>query len=217
MEPFVKLYYIPAACSLAPHIVLRELDLTFDLIKVDHQSRQTADGQHYNDLNPLGYVPLLQLDDGSLLREGPAIVQYLADLKPGVELASDNGTIARYRLQEWLNFLASEIHKGFIPLLYARLAGTYGTATAKPKLEARFAWLNDTLAKRQYLMGDTFTVADACLYSLMQWGQATWLEDLSRRHPLRRAGASWIMVWTGQSTSRRASGARCRGTALSSG
>ncbi|VXD03653.1 glutathione binding-like protein [Sphingomonas sp. 8AM] len=138
------------------------------------------DGRDFNELNALGYVPLLQLDDGTLLREGPAILQYLADLRPERDLAPENGTMARYRLQEWLNFLTSEIHKGFIPLLYARLAGSYGTAIAKPKLEARFAWLNDTLADRHYLMGDAFTVADAYLYSLVQWGQAAWLEPTYR-------------------------------------
>lgn len=176
----MKLYYMPAACSLAPHIVLCELGIAADLVQVDHQSRRTTDGQNFSSLNPLGYVPLLELDDGSLLREGPVIVQYLADLKPGFNLAPESGTMARYRLQEWLNFLTSEIHKGFIPLLYARLAGTYGTATAKPKLEARFAWLNDALAGRDYLMGEAFTVADAYLYSLVQWGQATWLEPTYR-------------------------------------
>ncbi len=176
----MKLYYMPAACSLAPHIVLRELEIPATLIRVDHKSHRTEDGRNFAELNALGYVPLLELDDGALLREGPAILQYLADLKPERGLAPANGTMARYRLQEWLNFLTSEIHKGFIPLLYARLAGNYGTATAKPKLEARFAWLNDALAGHRYLMGDAFSVADAYLYSLVQWGQAAWLEPTYR-------------------------------------
>lgn len=172
----MNLYYMPAACSLSPHIVINELDIACNLVKVDHKTHQTASGRNFFELNPFGYVPLLELDDGTLLREGTAIVQYLADLKPEARLAPPNGSMLRYRLQEWLNFLSSEIHKGFIPLLYARLAGAYGTETAKPKLETRFAWLNETLADRDYLMGNTFTVADAYLYSLTQWGRAKWLE-----------------------------------------
>ncbi|KTS10767.1 glutathione S-transferase [Methylobacterium radiotolerans] len=176
----MKLYYIPAACSLSPHIVLKEARIEADLVKIDHKTHRTEDGRDFRALSPFGYVPLLELDDGTLLREGPAIVQYLADLKPELRLAPQNGSIERYRLQEWLNFLSSEIHKGFIPLLYARLSGTYGTQTAKPKLEARFAWIDEALAGRDFLMGETFTVADAYLYSLMQWGQADWLEPTYR-------------------------------------
>lgn len=176
----MKLYYMSAACSLSPHIVLNELSIEACLVRVDHKTHRTEDGRDFTELSPFGYVPLLELDDGTLLREGPAIVQYLADLKPELNLAPRNGSIERYRLQEWLSFLSSEIHKGFIPLLYARLAGNYGTRTAKPKLEARFAWLDGALAGREYLMGDTFTVADAYLYSLVQWGQAEWLEPTYR-------------------------------------
>lgn len=174
----MKLYYIPGACSLSPHIVCQELGLEISLVKVNHKTHETEDGRSFLDLSPLGYVPLLELDDGTLLREGPAIVQYLADLKPESNLAPANGTIDRYRLQEWLSFLTSEIHKGFIPLLYARLAGKYGVETAKPKLEERYAWLDEALAGRDYLMGDACTVADAYLYSLTQWGQAEWLESV---------------------------------------
>lgn len=170
----MKLYYIPAACSLSPHIVINELGLDVQLVKVDYKTHKTEEGRDFYELSPFGYVPLLEFDDGTLLREGPAIVQYLADLKPAANLAPGNGTVDRYRLQEWLNFLSSEIHKGFIPLLYARLAGTYGTETAKPKLEQRYAWINEQLAEREYLMGH-YTVADAYLYSLTQWGQAQWL------------------------------------------
>jgi glutathione S-transferase len=171
----VKLYFLPAACSLAPHIVVRELGLEVELVKVDHKTHRTEDGQDFRALSPFGYVPLLELDDGLMFREGPAILQYLADLKPGAGLAPANGSIERYRLQEWLSFLNSEIHKGFIPLLYARLAGTWGTDTAKPKLEERYAWLDAELAGRDWLMGEAFTVADAYLYALTQWGQAQWL------------------------------------------
>jgi glutathione S-transferase len=170
----MKLYYMPAACSLSPHIVINELGLDIQLVKVDYKTHTTEDGRDFYELSPFGYVPLLELDDGTLLREGPAIVQYLADLKPEANLAPANTSTDRYRLQEWLNFLTSEIHKGFIPLLYARLAGTYGVETAKPKLEQRYAWLNEQLAGRDYLMG-SYTVGDAYLYSLTQWGQAEWL------------------------------------------
>ncbi|WP_418126082.1 glutathione transferase GstA [Variovorax sp. 160MFSha2.1] len=174
----MRLYYMPGACSLSPHIVANELGLDVSLVKVDYKTHRTVDGRDFRELSPFGYVPLLELDDGTLLREGPAIVQYLADLKPESQLAPSNGTMDRYRLQEWLSFLTSEIHKGFIPLLYAGLAGKYGAGTAKPKLEKRYAWLDEQLLGKDYLMGDIYTVADAYLYSLTQWGQASWLESV---------------------------------------
>lgn len=190
----MNLYYMPAACSLAPHIVINELNMTCNLVKVDHKTHRTGDGKDFLELNPLGYVPLLELDDGTLLREGPAIVQYLADLRPEEGLAPPNGSIARYRLQEWLNFLTSEIHKGFIPLLYARLAGPYGTESAKPKLERRFAWVNERLADGDYLMGETFTVADAYLYALTQWGRAAWLEP-TYGADIHYDGLNYLKAW----------------------
>nr|WP_301301921.1 glutathione transferase GstA [Methylorubrum extorquens] len=188
------MYYMPAACSLSPHIVLNEASIDARLVRVDPKTHRTEDGRNFTELSPFGYVPLLELDDGTLMREGPAIVQYLADLKPELSLAPRNGSIERYRLQEWLSFLSSEIHKGFIPLLYARLAGAYGTQTAKPKLEARFAWLDEALAGRDYLMGDTFTVADAYLYSLVQWGQAEWLKP-TYRADIHYDGLAHLKAW----------------------
>lgn len=170
----MKLYYIPASCSLSPHIVLNELGLEALLIKVDHKKHLTDSGADYLAVNPLGYVPALELEDGTVLREGPAIVQYLADLKPECGLVPPAGTLARYRLQEWLNFLSAEVHKGFIPLLYATLAGSY-VATAKPKLEQRFQWIDAQLSEKPYLMGEAFSVADAYLFALTGWGQASWL------------------------------------------
>lgn len=170
----MKLYYIPGSCSLSPHVVINELGLDVTLLKVDHREH-TVDGDvDYYDVNPLGYVPILELTDGTRLREGPAIVQYLADQKPEMRLAPPNGTLERYRLQEWLSFLTSEIHKGFIPLLYAGLAGKY-VDTAKPRLGARYGWIDKQLADRQFLLSDTFTVADAYLFALTGWGQADWL------------------------------------------
>jgi glutathione S-transferase len=173
---FVKLYYIPGSCSLSPHIVINELDLKVTLLKVDHRQHTVGGSLDYYAVNPLGYVPILELPDGTRFREGPVIVQYLADQKPDSGLAAPHGTLERYRLQEWLSFLTSEIHKGFIPLLYAGLAGKY-VDTAKPKLEARFAWVDKQLAGRQYLLGDRFTVADAYLFALTGWGQADWLKS----------------------------------------
>jgi glutathione S-transferase len=170
----MKLYYLPAACSLAPHIVLNELGLDATLVKVDHRNHRTEHGEDYLQVNPLGYVPALALNDGSVLREGAAILQYLADQKPERGLAPAIGSLDRYRLQEWLGFLGTEIHKGFIPLLYAVAPGKY-VDTARPKLEQRVAWIDQQLADRDYLMGDHFSVADAYLFALIGWGQAAWL------------------------------------------
>ena len=170
----MKLYYIPGSCSLSPHIVINELGLDVTLLKVDHRNHRVDGDVDYHEVNPLGYVPILELKDGTRLREGPVIVQYLADQKPESGLAPANGTLPRYRLQEWLGFLSSEIHKGFIPLLYAGLAGKY-VDTARPKLDARYGWIDQQLADRQFLLGDTFTVADAYLFALTGWGQAHWL------------------------------------------
>ena len=172
----MKLYYIPGSCSLSPHIVINELGLDVTLLKVDHRRHKVDGDIDFYDINPLGYVPILELDDGTRFREGPVIVQYLADQKPESGLTPPSGTLEWYRLQEWLGFLTSEIHKGFIPLLYATLAGKY-VDTARPKLEARFAWIDKQLADRTYLLGDTFTVADAYLFALTGWGQAGWLKS----------------------------------------
>lgn len=173
---FMNLYYIPASCSLSPHIVINELGLEVNLIKVDYTTHKTEFDADYRDINAFGYVPALEIEKGKVLREGPAIVQYLADLKPERNLVPANGTFERYRLQEWLSFLTSEIHKGYIPLLYARLAGKY-VDTARPKLERRYEWINEQLADRPYLMGDSFGVADAYLFALTGWGQAPWLKS----------------------------------------
>jgi glutathione S-transferase len=164
----LTLYYRPGACSLCPHIVLRELGLPFELARVDRQTGKVPDGTDYKDVNPKGYVPALKLDGGEVLTEGPAIVQYLADLKPEAGLAPPNGTIARYRLQEWLNFLTSEIHKGFSPLFRPTTPEDYKTIS-RANLEARLGWVEGELAHRSFLMGETFTVADAYLFVLLSW------------------------------------------------
>jgi len=164
----MKLYFAPEACSLSPHIVLRELGLPFDLVKVDTKTKQTADGSDFLAINPKGYVPVLQLDNGQVLTEGPAIVQYLADLKPEKKLAPANGTWERTRLQETLNFITSELHKGFSPLFNPSMPEAAKTLF-KEKLGQRFSQLEPTLAKQDYLLGAQFTVADAYLFTVARW------------------------------------------------
>lgn len=172
----MQLYYIPGACSLSPHIVINELCLNVEMIKVDHKIHITEKGDDYLKINPLGYIPLLVIDEKTQLTEGSVIIQYLADLKPEAGLIPPNGSFERYKMQEILSFLSTEIHKGFIPLLYAHLSGRYGLETAKPKLEDRFRWIDSELKNRDFLMGE-FSIADAYLYALTKWGQAKWLES----------------------------------------
>ncbi|WP_332302933.1 glutathione transferase GstA [Rhizobium sp. GR12] len=189
----MKLYYMPAACSLSPHIVANELGLDIEFVKVDHNDHTTEHGLNFYNVNPHGYIPALEFDDGRVLREGPAIVQYLADQKPEKGLVPANGTFERYKLQEMLSYLSTEIHKGFIPLLYACLAGDY-IETARPKLEKRYAWINDHLADKQFLMGDKFTVTDAYLFALTGWGQAPWLKSYYNA-PIRFDGLHNLKAW----------------------
>ena len=169
----MKLYYAPGACSLSPHIVLRETGAKFDLSKVDFVTRKTAEGEDYNTVNPKGKVPALRLDDGEVLTEGAAIVQYIADKQGATQLAPAAGTKERVRLQEWLNFTASELHKGFSPLFNSKTPEDYRTIVNE-NLSNKFAYLDKVLAGRDYLMGKTFTVADAYLFTILNW-----------RHPLK--------------------------------
>jgi glutathione S-transferase len=164
----MKLYYAPGACSLSPHIVSRELGIPVELKKVDNKAKTVEGGGDYWKVNPRGYVPALELDDGQVLTEGPAIVQYLADRKPETNLAPKNGTTERYRLQEWLNFLTAEVHKAFSPLFRPNTPEEYKTIS-KENLAKRFDWLNAQLAGKQYLMGDKFTIADAYLFTVLRW------------------------------------------------
>ncbi|MFA8394340.1 glutathione S-transferase N-terminal domain-containing protein [Burkholderia ubonensis] len=173
----MKLYHAPGSCSQAVQIVLRELGLDIAIVKVDPRKHVTEDGRDYYDVAELGYVPLLELDDGTYLREGPVIAQFLADQRPEAGLAPAHGTMERYRLLEWLNFLTAEIHKGFIPLLYAGLAGKY-VEPARKKLDSRYAWTDRQLAGRTFLLGDAFTIADAYLFALTGWGKAAWLRSV---------------------------------------
>jgi glutathione S-transferase len=166
----MKLYYSPGACSLSPLIALHEAGIAFEPVLASTKTHKLADGTDYYTINPKGYVPLLELDNGERLSEGPAIVQYIADLAPAKNLAPANGTMARYRLQEWLNFITSEIHKGFSPLFNPAVPEEFKVMQRK-KLVERFTWVDGELKGKSYLMGDTFTVADGYLYTVANWCQ----------------------------------------------
>jgi glutathione S-transferase len=163
----MKLYYSPGACSLSPHIVLCETEQHADLVRVDLKAHKTADGRDYHAVNAKGYVPALELDDGQVLTEGPAIVQYLADKAPATKLAPPAGTLERYRVQEWLNFIGTEIHKSFSPLFNPANPDAMKQA-ASDKLTTRFTWLEKQLASGGHLIG-AFSVADAYLYTVLRW------------------------------------------------
>ena len=163
----MKLYYSPGACSLAPHIALSESDLPYSTRIVDLKKHALADGTDYYSINPKGYVPLLELDDGTQLSEVAVILQYIADRRPGT-LAPAFGSIERYRLMEWLNFIATEIHKQFSPLWYPTTPDATKEAQ-RTKLASRFDLVSKTLAAQPYLMGDKFTVADAYLFTILNW------------------------------------------------
>ncbi|MGZ8255704.1 MAG: glutathione transferase GstA [Burkholderiaceae bacterium] len=173
----MKLYYSPGACSLSPHIVAREAGLPLTTVRVDTKNKTTESGDDYRVINPKGYVPLLELDDGVRLTEGPAIVQYLADLAPAAKLAPPNGTLERYQLQEWLNFITSEIHKQFSPLFDGTMPEE-AKEKFRNKLAGRFDLIAAQLEGRDYLMG-SFTVADAYLFTVLGWARYTG-PDLAR-------------------------------------
>ncbi|MBK5408475.1 glutathione transferase GstA [Pseudomonas sp. TH34] len=164
----MKLYFSPNACSLASHIVLRELALPFELIRVDNQKKLTADGDDFLQINPKGYVAALQLDNGEVLTEGAAILQYLADRVPAARLAPANGSWERVRLQEWLNFVSSEIHGG-LGVLFKDAIPDEVKALFKATLFKRFAILVQTLERQDYLLGAQYSVADAYLFVVLRW------------------------------------------------
>jgi glutathione S-transferase len=171
----MKLYYSPGACSLSPHIVARELGLPIDLQKVNTKDKTMEGGGDFWKVNARGYVPVLELDNGERLTEGPAIVQYLADQKPEANLAPKAGSFERYRLQEWLNFLTSEVHKQFSPLFKPNTPEDY-KPIAKQNLATRFDWLDQQLAGKDYLTGKQFTVADAYAFVLLGWTKPTQID-----------------------------------------
>ncbi|QDF07545.1 glutathione transferase GstA [Myxococcus xanthus] len=168
----MKLFYSPGACSLSPHIILREGGFAFTTEKVDIRAKKTAAGEDFLAINPKGYVPALQLDDGSLLTEGPAIVQFLADQVPDKKLAPANGTLERYRLQEMLNFISTEIHKGFSPLFNPAFPDE-GKRLTRERLAQRLGVLEAVVATQAFLLGDQFTVADAYLFTTLNWAGHT--------------------------------------------
>jgi glutathione S-transferase len=169
----MKLYYSPGACSLSPHIVAVEAGIPLELVKVDLKAHKLEDGSDYYKVNPKGYVPALRLDDGNMLTEGPAIVQYLGDLKPETGLIPAAG-FGRYKVAEWLTFINSEIHKNFSPLFGN--ASDEVKADAKAKVVKRFDYVDSQLAGKQFLTGDAFTVADAYLFVMTTWSHHVKIE-----------------------------------------
>jgi glutathione S-transferase len=169
----MKLYYATGTCSLAPHIVAREAGRALEIERVDIQSQphRTEGGTDFTGINPKGYVPALRLDDGQVLTEGVAIMQYLADLAPDAGLAPPAGTIERYRLQEWLTFISSELHKMFSPWLFHPEHGELAQEAANAKIADRFAFLDRHLAAERYLLGERFSAADAYAFTIVGWSR----------------------------------------------
>ncbi len=166
----MKLYYAPGACSLAPHIVARELGIDLELVKVDTKSKTVASEGDFWAVNPKGYVPALELDDGAILTEVSALLQYLADRKPEGGLVPKAGTMERYRLLELLGYVATEIHKGYGPLWYPATPDEVKEST-RAALRKRYAYIEGLLVGRPYLMGDDFSIADAYLYTVTNWSR----------------------------------------------
>jgi glutathione S-transferase len=164
----MKLYYLTGACSMASNIALREAGIPFEMAKVDRRTKH-VDGVDFVTINPKGYVPALQLDDGQVLTENVVVLQYIADLNPAAKLAPPAGTMERYRLEEWLSFINSEVHKGMSPLFSSE--ATEETKTyARNYVLKRLAYVDGALADNTYLMGNQFTVADAYLFTVLGWG-----------------------------------------------
>lgn len=177
----MKLYYAAGACSLAPHIVLRELGLSFDAEPVDLKTHRLADGTDFYTINPKGYVPVLQLDDGQTLTEIAAILQYLGDRAPDAGLIPAAGSMQRYRVIEWLTFISSELHKSFSPLWNPAMPEA-GKQLFRDKLAQRFAFLDRHLADKRYLMGEQYSVADAYAYTILSWKDALKLDISNWKH-----------------------------------
>ncbi|MDR2874695.1 MAG: glutathione transferase GstA [Methylobacillus sp.] len=168
-EKPMKLYYAPGACSLAPHIALRETGQAFDLDKLDFATKKTAGGENFLSVNPQGYVPALRLDDGAVLTECAVILQYIAD-RGAARLIAAAGTMERYRTQEWLSFIATEIHKNYSPL-FNKAAPEKAKAQARERLAKRLGHVEATLAKSPYLVGGRYTVADIYLFVTLRWSR----------------------------------------------
>ena len=171
----MKLYYAPGACSLASHIALHETGLPFEIDKYIPATKTTASGEDFTQVNPKGYVPTIRLDDGSILTEGAAILQYIADRNPASGLAPEAGTMERYRLQEWLTFIGTELHKTFSPLFNKHVSLEVKNR-AHELLAKRLGYVETQLANKPYLMGDTFTVADAYMFVVVRWSDRVGFE-----------------------------------------
>ncbi|MEO7850997.1 MAG: glutathione transferase GstA [Rubrivivax sp.] len=171
----MKLYYSPGACSLSPHIVLREAGVDFDAVRTSTKTHTLEDGADYYAINPRGYVPLLELDDGQRLTEGPVIVQYIADRVPDKKLVAPAGTMQRYRQMEWLNFIGTEVHKGFSPLFNPAMPEE-AKQLARDKVSSRLAWVDEQLQGKDYLMGDSFSLPDAYLFTVANWAKPVGLD-----------------------------------------
>lgn len=174
----MKLFYKPGACSLSPHIALREAGMDFTMEKVDLATKKTEHGADYLEINPKGQVPALQLEDGSLLTEGVAIVQFIADKVPDRQLLAPSGSMTRYHTLEWLNYIATELHKGFTPLFRPDTPDEF-KPIARAALEKKFQYIEDELTEKQWLLGLRFTVADAYLFTVLRWAYAVKL-DMNR-------------------------------------
>lgn len=164
----MKLYYAPGACSLSPHIALKEAGIPFDLVKVDLKAKKTEDGSDYLGLNPKGQIPAVGMDNGDVLTEGAVIVQMIADKVPGKNLVPPAGTVERYRAQEWLNFVSTELHKNFSPLFNPAIPDDV-KQFFKDRITGKFTYINGALAGKDYLMGGQFTVADGYLFTILRW------------------------------------------------
>jgi glutathione S-transferase len=180
----MKLYFAPNACSLAPHIVLRELGLPFSLVRVNNQTKRTADGGDFYRINPKGYVAALELEDGTVLTEGAAILQYLADLQPEAGLAPANGSLARTQLQAQLNFIGSELHAGMSPLFSSEIPQD-AKAVLRGKLAKRLGYMEQVLGENGHCFGEGFSIADAYLFTVLGWAEHLKM-DLSPFPAIRR-------------------------------
>jgi len=182
----MKLYFSPGACSLSAHIALHETGLAFELVLANTKTHLLADGTDYHRINPLGYVPLLELHDGTRLTEGAAILQYIADQVPASGLAPAAGGLARYQLIAWLNFIATELHKGFSPLFSKSTPEIY-KPIAKDHLLQRLEWVDAQLQNYPFLMGESYTVADIYLFNVTNWARlvALKLNDFANLMALR--------------------------------
>jgi glutathione S-transferase len=171
----MKLYFSPGACALHPQIALREAGLDFELVRVDLRAHKLADGTDFLAINPKGYVPVLELDDGSRLTEGAVIDQFVADRNPKAKILPPAGTMERVRVQEWLHFIATEIHKQFSPLFNPQVSDDDKSAQRK-RLGSRFDYVEKELGAKMFLLGETFTVADAYLFNMLRWTQFTGID-----------------------------------------